>query len=103
MSENRSNSTAQPKADIVTRHLTADLARAHIERGDDDYKCYTSIDDEAIESLSTYKGTLNLNGLSTLSDAATESMRKCKGDLKLSKKLSILSPSADACLAEHLR
>ena len=61
----------------------------------------TSLSDAAAESLSKHKGWLNLNGLTSLSDAAAESLGKhSDGTLSLNG-LTSLSDAATVSLGKH--
>ena len=60
----------------------------------------TTLSDAAAESLSKYRGGLYLDGLTTLSDAAAESLSKHEGDLHLSG-LTTLSDAAAESLSKH--
>ena len=61
---------------------------------------FTSIEDEAAESLSKLQGWLSLNSLTELSDAAAESLSKHKGRLNL-KGMTKLSDAAAESLSKH--
>ena len=60
----------------------------------------TTLSDAAAESLSKHTGDLNLHGLTTLSDAAAESLSKPRGSLYLYG-LTTLSDAAAESLSKH--
>ena len=60
--------------------LTVEIAQKFIRNEIDDLREYTSIDDDAAEDLSAYEGQLSLDGLTSLSDNAARSLRKCRGE-----------------------
>ena len=60
----------------------------------------TTLSDAAAESLSKNRGHLSLGGLTTLSDAAAESLSKHEGDLSL-RGLTTLSDAAAESLSKH--
>ena len=63
-------------------------------------KGLTSLSDAAVESLSKHKGNLDLSGLASLSDTAAESLSKHEGNLNLSS-LTSLSDTAAESLSKY--
>jgi hypothetical protein len=63
-------------------------------------KGLTSLSDTAAEALSKHMGGINLDGLTCLSDAAAESLSKHSGDIKLNG-LTCLSDAAAEALSKH--
>ena len=61
----------------------------------------TSLSDAAAESLSKHEGPLALNGLTSLSDAAAESLSKHKGDNLWFNSLTNLSDAASESLSKY--
>jgi len=82
---------------FITPLIAASLSK---HKGDLDLDGLTTLSDAAAEFLSEHKGDLWLNSLTTLSDAAAESMSKHEGRLDLDG-LTTLSDAAAEYLSKH--
>ena len=76
--------------------LTKEIAEQRILVGEYhvDLSEFTSIEDDAAESLSKLQGGLSLNGLTEITDAAAESLSRFQGDYLYLDGLTELSDAA---------
>lgn len=90
---------------VVEKCLTSEIASEFLsEVGEftlSDLDEFTAIDDSAAELLRQYKWGLTLNGLTSLSDAAAESLSKHKGRRIELNGLSCLSDKAAESLSQY--
>ncbi len=87
---------------MAEKRLATEIAEQFVADDESvDLSEFTEVDDGAVENLSRHRGYLDLNGLTSLSDAAAESLSKReKGYLELDSN-NFLS-SAGKILYHHL-
>ena len=85
------------------KRLTKEIAEVFLVRKDDfvDIAQFTELDDDAAESLSRYRSPLSLKGLTSLSDAAAESLGKHEGSNLYLDGVTSLSDAAAESLSKH--
>ena len=66
-----------------------------------DLQGLTTLSDEAAKALAQHEGWLDLNGLTTLSDEAAKALAQHKGENLLLNGLTTLSDEATKALAQH--
>ena len=78
------------------KRLTKEIAEQFVYLSE-----FTELDDDAAESFSKHVGDLDLDGLTSLSDAAAESLSRQKGNYLYLNGLPILSDAAAESLSRY--